>query len=283
MIRRLLSFALACALVLVAACVRAAGEEPTPVPKTPAAPPAAEAPRTPEVVPVKGENVTYSSRLGEHRAFLARPDGEGPFPGLIVIHEWWGLNDGIREEARKLAELGYAALAVDLYGGQVATEAPQARALKDAVKDDDALETMRAAVQYLSNQSFTKDRAIGCIGWCFGGRKSLQLAIAEPRIRACVIYYGTPVTEVETLRQIRGSVLGIFGEADQAIPMTEVETLKKGLDEAGIRSEFHTYPGAGHAFANPSNKAGYNTDAAADARKWTAKFLLENLGSGMME
>ena len=226
---------------------------------------------------VTSGRITYSSPLGAHNAFLCRPAGEGPFPGVVVVHEWWGLNDTIKAEAERLARLGFVTLAVDLYGGEVASTPARAAELKDAVADAEAVLAMRAAVRFLRELPETGTRPIGCIGWCFGGRKSLQLAIAEPEIEACVLYYGTPVTDAEDLAEIQGSVLGIFGEADQHISMQEVTALADGLALAGVPYRIETFPDVGHAFANPSNQGGYAPKAAEEARQVSDEFLKEKL------
>lgn len=209
---------------------------------------------------------------GEHSGYLVKPDGNGPFPALVVIHEWWGLNDSVKNEARKLAEAGYVALAVDLFG-KVAADPQEAMKQVQGLDQRAATAEMLAAAQYLRSQSFVKPGKVGSMGWCFGGAQSLILAINDPRLAAAVIYYGKPITDPKELAKIRAPILGIWGEADESIPMSMVREFDKALTEAKVRHEFHSYPGAGHAFANPSGGARYKPDAAKDAWAKTMAFL----------
>ncbi len=222
---------------------------------------------------------TSTVRFGpdnRYEGYLARPAGAGPFPGMVVIHEWWGLNDNIRGEARKLAEAGYVALAVDLFG-KVATEPAQAREMVANLDQQAATSEMRAAVDYLRSLPYVKKADVGSIGWCFGGRQSLLLAINDPQLAAAVVYYGQPVTSVTELRQIKASILGIFGEADESIPVAEVRKFQEALDLAGVSHQIYTYAGAPHAFANPSGGERYKPKAATDAWEKTLAFLDSHL------
>jgi carboxymethylenebutenolidase len=229
--------------------------------------------------PVTGATVTYATVDGKPaEGYLARPsEGEGPWPGIIVIHEWWGLNDNIRATTRRLAGEGYAALAVDLYGGKSAETAEEARGLVQA-----ALENTRAndanleqAYEYLT----TKERCpkVGVIGWCFGGGFSLQTALLMPdKINACVIYYGHLETAEAKLRPLQMPILGIFGSEDQSIPVEQVRAFQQTLEKLGKHVEIHVYEGAHHAFANPSGTR-YDATAAADAWEKTIAFFTANL------
>ncbi len=218
--------------------------------------------------------------------YLARPANAGSVPGLVLVHEWWGLNDWVRQQADRFARRGYAALAVDLYRGEVAHDREHAHELMRGLTDERALADMRAAFDYLAGPgSSAKDksggegdipagvcagRPVGVIGWCMGGGQALRLAIAEPRVGGTVVCYGRPVTDVEQLRRLRGPLLGIWGQMDRGI---EVEPFRKALEEAGVRATQHVYPGAGHAFLNENNSRGYNAEQAAAAWKDIATFL----------
>jgi len=208
----------------------------------------------------------------QYTGYLVRPAGAGPFPGIIVIHEWWGINDNIRNEARKLAEAGYVALAVDLFG-KTTTDSQEAMKMVQGLDQKAATAQLLAAVHYLRSHPYVNPDRIGSIGWCFGGAQSLNLAINDPKLAAAVVYYGKPVTDPEQLTRIHAAILGIYGEADQSIPMTSVREFQKALAEANVSAEFHTYPGAGHAFANPSGGERYKPDAAKDAWAKTLAFL----------
>jgi len=228
---------------------------------------------------VTGEEVVYATVAGKPvRGYLARPKAsKGPLPGLIVIHEWWGLNDNIRGMAKRLAGEGYTALAVDLYGGQHAETPDKAKELMGAAMQDTAaaLDNLKQAYGFLE----TKEKApkIGVIGWCFGGGWSLQTALLLPdKIKATVIYYGHPETDKAKLATLKMPILGLYGAKDQAIPVASARGLEKDLKELGKDAEFHIYDDADHAFANPSG-GNYNAKDADDAWRRTTAFLKKNL------
>lgn len=210
--------------------------------------------------------------------FLALPEGGGAGkPGVILIHEWWGLNDNIRSMARQLAEQGYAALAVDLYGGTVAENPEDARTAMQAAMEDQesARENLRGAVDYLKEEVGATQ--IGSIGWCFGGYWSLQAAIEAPEeVDAAVIYYGRPESDPARLAQVQGAVLGHYGELDEGIPLDAVREMEAALEEAGKDFTMHVYEGADHAFANPSGTR-YDEEAAKAAWDRTLAFFAEHL------
>lgn len=212
------------------------------------------------------------------QGFLARPEEKGAYPGVVMVHEWWGLNEGMKDVAKELAGQGYVVLAVDLYGGEVAEEPDRARQLVASVNQEQAIANMQAAVSYLRYQQNTP--VMGTIGWCFGGGQSLQLAMADEDIRAAVIYYGTPLVRDAKLASIKGVVLGIFGDQDQAIPVAQVEEFKERLQASNIAQEIYIYPGVGHAFANPSG-ANYAPEATKDAWQKTLTFLAKYLKASL--
>ena len=230
---------------------------------------------------VTAETVTYAT-VGDNEitGYLAKPaEAEGDLPGIIVIHEWWGLNDNIRMMARKLAAEGYTALAVDLYNGKVAETSDQARQImSEAMKNEDAaVSNLKQAHAYLVDQ-YNAPRT-GVIGWCFGGGWSLQTALALPgEVDATVIYYGRLETDPGTLEKLQMPVLGIFGSEDRGIPPSTVNEFEAALNEAGVENSIHIFEGANHAFANPSGSR-YMKEAAEDAWKKTVAFFEENLKS----
>jgi carboxymethylenebutenolidase len=225
--------------------------------------------RSDETPPLHGEMIELAGGV----AYLSLPEGEGPHPGVLVIQEWWGLNDNIKYWSDRLAADGYAALAVDLYEGTVATTRDGAYAAMQAVEDDRAYEVIRAGLDHLKNEAGTS--GLGCIGWCFGGGWSLNTALANPDVTACVIYYGRLTDDVAALSQITGPVCGVFGNQDQGIPPETVDKFAAALDEAGVPHEIHRYD-ANHAFANPSS-ARYDEEAASDAWVKARAFLAANL------
>ncbi len=218
------------------------------------------------------EDIVYFEDV---KGYLAKPENPGAYPGVIMIHEWWGLNDNIKQMAENLAMQGYVVLAVDLYNGEVASEPSRAGELAGAVRANpsEALENMKAAVSYLKEMQGVDKLA--SLGWCFGGQQSLQISLNE-KLDATVIYYGNLVTDKEQLSSLNSPVLGIFGSADSSIPVENVKKFDSVLDELGIENEIYIYPGVGHAFANPSgnNYAPYETQ---DAWSKTLSFLEANL------
>ena len=243
---------------------------------TPVASPAARVPPGGEITE---REVEYADLDGTKvKGFFARPAAPGPAPGIIVIHEWWGLNDNIRAMARRLAGEGYQALAVDLYEGRVTDQRKEASALmKEAMSRSGRLEdNLRQAYGWLRKEG--KVPKIGVIGWCFGGGWSLQTALLFPdSIDAAVIYYGRIITAPDALRTLQMPVLGIFGSRDKGIPVERVEKFRDTLAELGKDADVVIYEGAEHAFANPSGTR-YKEEAALDAWKRTIDFLAAHLG-----
>ncbi len=225
----------------------------------------------------ESQDVTYRSGDETVHAVLFKPAGEGPFPALVVIHEWWGLNDWVKQQADHYANLGYVTLAIDLYRGQVATTADQAHEIMRGVPEDRAQRDLLAATAYLRAQNFVKAKRVGAIGWCMGGGYALDLAIADPKLKVAVINYGHLATEDSTLRKIHAAILGIFGGQDQGIPVADVRKFETRLTSMDKKVEIHIFPDAGHAFENPNNTKGYRADDADQAQKFTREFLAKNL------
>ena len=224
-----------------------------------------------------GKPVSYKSDDETVQGILYAPEGKGPFPAIVVIHEWWGLNDWVKEQASKLADEGYAALAVDLYRGKVATTGEQAHEIMRGVPEDRAARDLVAAVGFLRSQSNVKKDRVGSIGWCMGGGYSLQTAIEVPDLAATVINYGHLATEPATIKKINAPILGLFGGKDQGISPDDVHKFEAAMKAAGKKIDTKIYPEAGHAFENPNNKGGYRADDAADAWKRTVDFLAATL------
>ena len=221
--------------------------------------------------------VSYKSGDETVQGVLYTPPGKGPFPALIVIHEWWGLNDWVKEQASKLADQGYVALAVDLYRGKVATTPDMAHELMRGVPEDRAKRDLHAAFEFLGAQPNVRKDRIGAIGWCMGGGYSLDVALQEPTLAADVINYGHLATDPEALKRIHAPILGLFGAQDHGITPDDVKKFGATLDQFGKRVDIKIYEDAGHGFENPNNKDGYRADDTADAWKRTVNFLAENL------
>jgi carboxymethylenebutenolidase len=223
------------------------------------------------------KTVSYKSGEETVQAILYTPAGKGPFPAIIVIHEWWGLNDWVKGQATKLSDLGYVTLAIDLYRGKVATTPDEAHEIMRGLPEDRAKRDLHAAFVYLASQPDVKKDRIGSIGWCMGGGFSLDVALQEPTLRAVVINYGQLATDPNSLKAINAPVLGLFGAQDRRITPDDVHKFEKSLKDMGKQVDITSYPDAGHGFENPNNKDGYRADDAADAWKRTVKFFAATL------
>ena len=221
--------------------------------------------------------VTFPSGNGTAQGILYLPQGTGPHPALVVIHEWWGLNDWIKQEAAGYAAKGYVALAVDLYRGKVADNPETAHELMRGLPQDQGVRDLAAAVSYLQTRKEVKHDRIGAVGWCMGGGYALQLAIAEPSLKAVAINYGALATDKASLEKIHSAVLGSFGGKDQGIPPEAVHAFESTLKSLGKPVDIKIYPDAGHAFENPNNKSGYRPEDAADALGRMDRFFAQNL------
>jgi carboxymethylenebutenolidase len=210
--------------------------------------------------------------------FAAPADVAEPLPALIVIHEWWGLNDNVRAMADRLAAEGYMVLAVDLYGGKTADTPGAARELMLEVVEEPetAKANIRAAYQFLEVAGAPR---IGSLGWCFGGGWSLTAAQMFPDdLDASVIYYGQVTGDEEKLRPINAPILGLFAANDTGIKVESVEAFREALERLRKEHEVHIYPDVGHAFANPTGN-NYSADAATDAWAKTLDFLERHLSN----
>lgn len=219
---------------------------------------------------VRGEFVNY---FENRQGYYAEPARTGNYPGVVMVHEWWGLNDNMAGAAEELAAEGYRVLAVDLFGVVASTSADAQRAVA-GLDQAKAIENMKAAQIYLRDKG--ADR-VASLGWCFGGGQSLQLALSENQdLAATVIYYGQLTDDQNRLQNISWPVLGIFGGDDTAVTPESVEKFKTAVNAVGIENEIYVYPGVGHAFANPSN-ANYAPRETADAWEKTLAFLEQHL------
>jgi carboxymethylenebutenolidase len=224
------------------------------------------------------ETVTYKSGDETVSSFLATPTGKGPFPALVVIQEWWGLNDWIKEQARALAKEGYVALAVDLYRGKVATTQEDAHQLMMGAPPDRILRDLGAALAFLRARPDVKKDRVGSIGWCMGGGYSLALAVEDPGLAAVVAYYGAPPTDAAAIAKIKAPVLGNYGAEDKGPSPDQVRAFEAAMKKEAKGVDIKIYEGAGHAFANVNNPwGGYREAAAKDAWARTVAFLAAHL------
>ncbi len=209
--------------------------------------------------------------------FAIPADMVDPLPAIIVIHEWWGLNDGVRAMADRLAGLGYIVLAVDLFGGKSAVTPADARKLMLEVVEnpENAEENIRQAYQFLKETAGAP--RIGSLGWCFGGGWSLNTALLFPdELDATVIYYGQVTDNEAKLEPLNVPILGIFGATDTSVPWTYVRRFERALENLSKDYEIEIYPEVGHAFANPSGN-NYNAESADKAWQQTVAFLNRHL------
>jgi carboxymethylenebutenolidase len=221
----------------------------------------------------RSEVVYHQGTQGPVYGFLASPDAVEPRAAVVMIHEWWGLNDNIRTMAELLASEGYTVLAIDLYEGSRADAPDQARALMSAANQrPEALQANLAdAIDYLRDELGIG--AVAVMGWCFGGAWTLNTAAnLGDAVDAAVVYYGRVLTTPEQVAGISAPVLGIFAADDTGIPLESVKAFEAAMAEAGKDLELHIFASVGHAFANPSGN-NYDAEAAEAAWELTLQFL----------
>ena len=222
-----------------------------------------------------GTVVSYPSGSETVSGYLAVPQGGGKHPAIVVIHEWWGLNDWVKSKADDFARQGYVALAVDLYRGKVAQDADTAHQLMRGLPDDRGVHVADGAVAYLRSRPKVDGARVASIGWCMGGGLSLDLAVAEPTLSGAVIYYGHLMTDPATIAALKVPLLGNFGGQDQGIPPESVHEFEAQAKKDGKSVDFKIYPDAGHGFASGANPK--NPADAKDANARTDAFLAKVL------
>ena len=225
-------------------------------------------------------NIEYTTPDGQTlTGYLALPDSPGPHPGVLLIHEWWGLNHGITVLADALADEGYVVFAPDVYRGRLAETIPYALWLRLGTPTQQVYADVDSALTWLRSRDDVDAGRVASMGFCFGGGHSLQLGMRQSEnIALTIIYYGALVTDPALLRPLVEAqpVLGIFGEEDRSIPTQEVLEFEAALNSLNIENEITIYPGVGHAFLNEDNYD--QPGAASDAWQQTLAFLAENLG-----
>jgi carboxymethylenebutenolidase len=224
-----------------------------------------------------GEMVKFPSNGHEGEGYLAKP-ASGKGPGVVVIQEWWGLNDNIKGIANRLAAEGFVALAPDLYHGNVAKEPDEAGKLMMSMKMDEAAKDMAGAVDYLVGLDAATGDKVGSVGYCMGGGLSLYLATLKPQVGACVIYYGVIPGAPPDLSKVQGAVLGHYAEHDDWASPASARDLEMKLKSLGKQVEFHTYAGTGHGFFNDTRPEVYNAQASKLSWERTLAFYRQHLG-----
>ncbi|MEA3138515.1 MAG: carboxymethylenebutenolidase [Gammaproteobacteria bacterium] len=228
-----------------------------------------------------GKMIVYERPDGQSvNGYLAEPSENRIAPGVVVIQEWWGLNDQIKGVADKLAAAGYRALVPDLFRGKVALEAQEAEHLMNSLNFGDAAgQDVRGAVQYLKASGSPK---VGVTGFCMGGALTLLAAVNVPELDAAVVWYGVPPLEYVDASKIKIPLMGHFGIRDTVFPIATVDELEKKLRQSGVTFEFFRYD-AKHAFANETADSKkldflkYDAKAAELAWQRTVEFLAKHL------
>ncbi len=191
----------------------------------------------------------------------------GKHAALLVIQEWWGMNDWIKQDVARFASQGYVALAVDLYRGKSTSDPGEAHELMRGLPEDRAMSDMKAGFAWLAARPDVDPQRIGIVGWCMGGGYALAFAVAEPRLAAAAINYGKLVSDPAKVGAIHAAVLGNFAGLDRGIDPKDVQAFADTLKKSHANADIKVYDGAKHAFMNPNNKEGYDEAAAKDA--WT--------------
>ena len=223
-------------------------------------------------------NVTIPGTNGgpDVRAYVAKPEGQGPFPTVIMIHEFWGLNESITGKADLLAEEGYLVIAPDTFRGSTTGWLPRAIYQVVSSKPENINADLDSVYAWLESQLDVDPDRIAIAGFCFGGRTSLAYSLHNNQLAATVIFYGSPETDPVILKALPGPVLGIFGEADRSIPVEQVNAFDAALTEAGVSHEITIYDGQPHAFVR--NAEGIQAGGAqGEAWNQMLAFLEENL------
>jgi len=223
-----------------------------------------------------GEMVQFPFAGGNTGGYLATPK-QGSGPEVIVIQEWWGLVDHIKDVCDRFAAEGFVALAPDLYHGKTTKSPDEAGKLMMAMRIDEAERDLGAAVDYLSTLDSTTSEKIGAVGFCMGGALALYTATKNPKVGACVVFYGGHPKVKPDLPNLHAPVLGLYAEKDGFVTPALARDLERKLKDLGKQIEVNIYKDADHAFFNDTRPEVYNAEAAADAWQRTVEFLRQHL------
>ena len=213
--------------------------------------------------PITTRMMEYPINAHSSPAYLARPEDDQIYPGVVVIQEWWGLVPHIKDVAERFAREGFVALAPDLYHGQASTEPDEARKLAMALDANRAIQEIAAAARYLKKSAGVQ--RVGVVGWCMGGGLCLSAAAHYGEVfNAAVAFYGRPLTAGDTSK-LTVPVLGLYAEHDHGIPVEAVRAFEEELQKRQVPHEVHVYPDVQHAFFNDTRPVIYNAAAAQDA------------------
>ena len=238
---------------------------------------------------VQSKTVTYKHGDLECKGFLAWDDTvQGKRPGVLVVHEWWGLDEYARSRAQQLAKLGYVAFACDMYGnGKVAEHPDDARKMAGVVRMniDDWRKRAQVSLEVLKAQPQCDNNKLAAIGYCFGGSTALQLAYSGADLKAVATFHAAlPTPTADEAKAVKARVLICHGGADTFIPEAAIKSFRESLDNAGAKHEFASYPGVVHSFTVPGadarNLPGMKYDKQADEDSWSrmTKLFAEQFG-----
>ena len=226
--------------------------------------------------------VSYPSDGVTMAGYVVGPKAKGRYPAVLIVQEWWGLNDHIKDIARRFAREGYVAIAPDLFsrlGHKVTADPNEAGKLMQTLKEADGLTDLRASVTYLKTLDGVDSNRIGVTGFCMGGSYALMLPCTTREIRAVVPFYGQVPNPDTPLKNLAAPLLYIYGEDDGWITNADVQRLRDALRKYNKPGEIKTYPGCTHAFFNDTRKEVYRPAEAADAWKRTVAFFQQHLKS----
>jgi carboxymethylenebutenolidase len=224
-----------------------------------------------------GKMISYPSGSETVSGYVSAPEGARKKPAIVVIQEWWGLNDFIKAKADGFAKEGYVALAPDLYRGKVTSDPDVAHQLMRGMPEDRAMRDLQAAVAYLKSRPDVDGKRIASIGWCMGGGYSLALALAEPTLAGAVIYYGRLVTDDAKIASLKVPLVGNFGGKDEGIPPASVQEFERKAKALSKSVDFKVYPEAGHGFASAKDPKVFRAADAKDADARAKAFLAKTL------
>jgi carboxymethylenebutenolidase len=219
-------------------------------------------------------SISYQVDEGTATGYLAQPEGTGPFAGIVVVQEWWGLDSHIQDVAERFAKEGFVALAPDLYHGQVTEEAEEARRLAMSLDRDRAVKEIDSVIRYIKQQPYSSDK-VGIVGYCMGGGLVMLAAIHSDIVDAANVYYGGNPDPIDQVQDINCPILGLYAGHDEA-NRPSVPDLEAALQRHGKQHECIVYPDAPHAFFN-DQKPNYRDEAARDAWRRTLAFFRQHL------
>ena len=228
---------------------------------------------------ITSQEISYPGKAGNLKAYVAHPKAAGSHSVVIVVQEWWGLNDNIKDIARRFANEGYFAIAPDLYsrqGHKVASDPNTAAQLMGGLKTPDGIEDLKSTIGWIRAQNYTKSSKIGITGYCMGGSYATLLPCESTEISAAAPFYGE-IPSDDKIRNLNCAIFYAYGANDGWIQRKDVERLADDLKKFGKKGAVKIYEGCDHGFFNDTRKDVYAPDAAKDAWQHTLRLFAENL------